>query len=246
VQIESSSAATLETSRRLHERFGLNNSEHCYLELQGRKYPILDLSYKGALVAFQKDSSVSDVTGKTTTQQAVVHIMSHKFSVIIESLVARQGGMAAIFLPLNQAAVFEYSSLVNLLRRGKTCIEVDRGNDDGFNRASLLRRKRYIGDGPLDLVVERAGSGEFVFGMVTLRTGTVYGTVILEKGTIVTKKSIDARGVSARMSQTNDVDKVLVESAFIACLTFKNPDGALISNLLGDWLHRAFEDNSKN
>jgi hypothetical protein len=232
VEEENDSSLPKPNSRRMHERFLINAPELCSLETSDgtSKLVIHDLSYKACYVELLS-GDVLDTSVHPAPM--VLNALTSKYVLSVQSIRKRKAGWVVVFSHETETELLNLSYVMDPMRNGSTAVEIP---EDTGKRRQGVHRKRYIGDGPFDLVVERDDAGEIKFVMVTLRRGDVYGTVIWENGQVLTKKNLDRQGVGARMAQTADPDRDLILGAAVSCLALKYADGHQVARLFKNWL----------
>ncbi|MCX6116915.1 MAG: hypothetical protein NT027_05195 [Proteobacteria bacterium] len=220
-------------TRRAQVRFQMNNSKFCFLETPtGTKYVVKDLSYMACYVEPMQESNESLMAENASVK---IYLFGTKIGLPISNLKKRGMGWVVSFTHKDEQFFLQLASVLEPLRFGNTSVEM--ANDPSKSAASSeLIRKRYIGEGPFDLVCERDASDKIVFAMVTMRRAEVYFSVLLENGHVITKQNVDSRGVGARMAQTAEPDSKLVYAAAAGCFGVSNRDGRDVSSLLHDWL----------
>ena len=218
--------------RRFHARYQLGNPHLCLMEhARFGLFSIVDLSYHGCLVA-----PVGDATFGDCKYPGLVEISLGGSSLRMEvaQCQPRKQGWGMVFKHSNESSIRSIGTYIEPLRCGNSAISLATApSRDG---AQSRFRRRYQGDGPFDLMVEQNEAGEIIFIMATVRRGSEYGCVMWDDGTLVTKKTMDAEGVGARMAQTAEVDKALVWVSLVTCLGLKFPDGPLCAEKLDKWL----------
>lgn len=219
-------------SRRNHPRYTVADTPYCYLKHpSGSHFRVIDISFKGCLiagadgVALDKPDSPKGMT---------LQVFGHALPASFKEVQKRQKAWAVVFEHQSDAFVFGLTSVLEPLRCGSTCIEVSK--DLGRDTTLDVNRRRYSGDGPFDLVIERDEKSALTFGMATIRQGSTYASILWENGIVITKKSVDRQGVGARMSQTPKPDLELVIYAGIACMGMSFDDGRDMAHAFGDWL----------
>lgn len=153
--------------RRYHARYPIIDRSLCLLEhpTQGM-FQIIDLSFNGCLVAPVMGSSFE---GADTTQKLSLTMLGRNIDLLSKQVQRRRGGWAVIFHHDNEQSLLALSKIVEPLRCGFSAISmpVDATKDGG----KVKMRQRYSGDGPFDLLVERAADNTITFAMVTIRKG---------------------------------------------------------------------------
>ena len=227
-------------SRRKHPRYQINGdarkSHWRVLFADGITASIGDLSFKGAFIKFNGNEE-KNITLLPCSVDLKVFRTSIPAQIV--SIEKRKHGCGVLFSGSDDEFIVGVSKVIGLLKLGSTCLEVSQNGDKGPSFTQDLNRKRYMGDGPTDLVIDRdSNSQSIIFSMITIRVGQTYGSVIFDKGIIITKKNIDSTGVGARMAQTPQVDQELVQIAAVICSGMKFSDASEIAALLGDWLEK--------
>lgn len=222
------------TARRYHARYTLLDQSMMLLEHErGGLFRVADLSFNGCLVRSVADASLDAVATPFLVDLVVV---GRTFRVEVADVQKRNQGWGLVFRHTggSDGSMVALGKILEPLRCGSSSIQVSPQNSSDVMKSRL--RKRFSGEGPFDLLVERDASGKLNFAMVTLRRGQEYGSVIWEFGNVVTKLNLDSRGVGARMAQTAEPDHELVWTCTIACLGLKFQEGAVVARLLCDWL----------
>ncbi len=228
-------AAVKMASRRYHTRYQLVDQTLILLEHpRGGLFRVIDISFNGCLVHGVVDATLDSAAAPFMVDLTVV---GKTFRVEVSQVQKRRNGWALIFRHDGGAhgSLIAFSKVIEPLRYGASAIQVS--PDDAAEIMKSRLRKRFSGEGPFDLLVERDSAGKLNFAMITMRRGSEYGSVIWEHGTIVTKLTVDHQGVGARMAQTMEPDKDLVWTCATACVAIKFSEGALVAHLLLEWLN---------
>lgn len=229
------SAALELTTRRYHTRYQLVDPTMVLLEHpRGGLFRVMDLSFNGCLVQGVADATLDAVSSPFIVELSVV---GKVFRVEVADVQKRKNGWGLVFRHEggSEGSMVQLSRVLEPLRSGSSAIQVSPDNASDIMKSRL--RKRYSGEGPFDLLVERDSAGNLNFVMITIRRGPEYGSVIWENGAVITKLNVDSRGVGARMAQTMEPDRDLVWTCTIACLGLKFQEGGVIAHLLFDWLN---------
>ena len=220
------------THRRYHTRYPLIERDLCLLEHpRYGLFQVIDLSFNGCLVEPIMGASFE---GLDTAHRLVLTTLGRSIELDAKQIQRRRNGWAVIFHHADETSLLALSSVVEPLRCGFSAISmpVDGSKDAGKSK----NRKRFSGDGPFDLLIEKSETDTVIFAMVTIRRGDIYASVLWEGGNIVTKRSADQQGVGTRMLQTAQVDDESVWAAAVACLGMKFAEGAVIARLLNLWM----------
>lgn len=216
--------------QRYHARYVINNRDLCVLEHQ--KYGVfrvVDLSHHGCLV-----EPLSSASLESSSLPSFMNLRLCGASVRVETSECqrRRHGWALVFRHSQDTSIRDLGRFIEPLRIGSSSV----GLDVDFERDGIFAkvRRRFIGDGPFEVVYEKNEHGEPVFVMVTLRYGTGDGCVIWNQGNIMTKKTAATEG--AFMPKTSQVDEELVWLCASTCLGMKFPEGANSAKVLHDWL----------
>ena len=223
------------TSRRYHTRYHLIDHSMILMEQQrGGLFRVIDLSFNGCLVHGVADASLDAVSAPFMIDLSIV---GKTFRVEVADVQKRRQGWGMVFRHEggSEGSMVQLSRVLEPLRSGSSAIQVSPENASDIMKSRL--RKRFSGEGPFDLLVERDSAGKLNFVMITVRRGPEYGSVIWENGVVLTKLNVDSRGVGARMAQTAEPDRDLVWTCTIACLGLKFQEGAVVAHLLFDWLN---------
>ena len=218
--------------KRYHARYKLANPGLCLMEhARFGLFSVADLSYHGCLVI-----PVGDATFADCQYPGLVEISLGGTSLRMEvsQCQLRKQGWGLIFKHSNDSSIRSIGTYIEPLRCGSSAISL--ATAPARDGAQSRFRRRYQGDGPFDLMVEQNEAGEVVFIMATVRRGSEYGCVVWDNGTLITKKTMDAEGVGARMGQTVEVDKQLVWVSLITCMGLNFPDGAVCAKKFDTWL----------
>lgn len=224
-------------TRRSFQRFVIKETDLLTAQDEnGQGYRTVDLSYRGCLLEpiTPQDVKTPSVPGPKST--IVFKCLGLEVPVIVLEAHVRRNGIAILFASQEDASLVTLSHLIEPLRCGSTSVIMK--PQTTYNEPIYLHRKRFIGDGPFDLVVERDQQGDVSFVMGSIRINEVYGSVILEKGHLVTKKSIDKQGVGARMLQTKSVDQDLVTLIFIACISAPFHEAGLAARAIANQMQK--------
>ncbi|MCX6126468.1 MAG: hypothetical protein NTV34_17170 [Proteobacteria bacterium] len=220
-------------NRRKQPRYTINCSTECSLSLSnGQVFSVMDLSVSGALLSSQTDF---DLNNFSPIQKSTLTVFGQTLTSRISQMQRRGELYVAMFDQSSDDFIIGISSILEPLRCGSCAIEIYK-EDDHRVVHSGIQRERFIGDGPFDLVIETSSRGEFLFGMATIRQGPTYGVVIWEAGNVITKRTLDSRGVGARMAQTPKVELEMVAYAGTACLGMTCQGGGSMAAALGKWL----------
>lgn len=229
-------------TRRSHPRYKIADAGACYVlaptaePTQTAQFRLLDLSFRGCLAEDSKGGACVDIDRVLAGESVQLDLFGNRIRLFVKTAHKRAQGFALVFDLESDAFVGQLSEMLEPLRCGFTCVEIPKGISK--EHANVHQRKTYSGDGPFDLVIERDAQGRLIFGMATVRRGRSYGSVIWEHDSIITKKTRDEHGVGARMSQTSEVDRELVQYTGIVCLGMKPQlqDGADFARCLNNWL----------
>jgi hypothetical protein len=228
--LDSSNTAGQFKTRRFHIRYKIIEPSLFHISIAGRgRFRVVDISYNGCLIEPEG----------TTNLDAVLVPVSGCFELlglnipvqVIDVQKRRSGWGLRLDLP-NEDTIIRIGKVIEPLRCGSSAIPVS--EDIHSHQLTKGLQKRFTGDGPFDLVYERDANGGVVLGMVTLRVGDVYSSVIWENGTVITKKNADKIGVGARMAQTVIPDREIIVTAAIACLGMNVYEGGHMARLLRD------------
>lgn len=220
-------------SRRAHERYLVSDRDLFLIEHQrAGLFRVVDISFNGCFLEPVGDAAIDRIEIPCKIEASVC---GQGFKMEVASIQKRKVGGALVFHHWNEASMLSMAQILEPMRCGSTAIEIQNDSSrDGFNATV---RKRYQGDGPVDLVVERDVTGNIIFVMVTVRRNEIYGSVLWENGEVVTKRNKDAEGVAARMAQTPTPDHDWVWYGALSCLGMKNSDGGEVAKLLTQWLN---------
>lgn len=224
------------TTRRYHTRYQLVDHSMILLEHpRGGLFRVIDLSFNGCLVHGVADASLDAVVAPFMIDLSIVGKI---IRIEVAEVQKRRQGWGLVFRHEggSDGSMVQLSKVLDPLRCGASAIQVSPENATDIMKSRL--RKRFSGEGPFDLLIERDSAGKLAFAMITIRRGPEYGSVIWENGVVITKLNVDSRGVGARMAQTAEPDRELVWTCTVACLGIKFQDGAVIAHLLFDWLSR--------
>jgi hypothetical protein len=220
------------THKRFHARYLMNDRDLCTVtHSQWGLFRVIDLSHHGCLVESVVDSSFELSTVPMALDLTVCGAL---IRLEVSQCQRRKNGWGLVFKHGHESSIRSLSHLIEPIRYGSTAVVLP--GDAAKDGLMAKYRRRFQGDGPFDLVYEKDDFGQLVFMMATIRRGAEYGSVIWEKGLIVTKKSIDNNGDGARMGQTSEVDKALVWACAAACLGMKFTEGAQCARALNEWL----------
>jgi hypothetical protein len=192
---------------------------------------VIDLSHHGCLV-----ESVADSTFEHCTVPAVIDlsVCGETIRLEVSQCQRRKNGWGLVFKHVHESSIRNLSLIIEPIRCGSTSIAMP--SDPTKDGVMAKYRRRFQGDGPFDLVFEKDELGHVVFLMATIRRGAEYGSVIWERGQVLTKKSVDHKGDGARMGQTPEVDRSLVWACAAGCLGMKFSEGAQCAKVLNEWL----------
>lgn len=222
-------------SRRYHTRYQLSDHTMILMEHpRGGLFRVIDISFNGCLVQGVVDATLDAAAVPFIVDLSVV---GRTFRIEVAQVQKRRTGWALIFRHDggSDGSLIALTKVIEPLRYGSSAIQISPENSSDIMKARL--RKRFSGEGPFDLLVERDTSGKLNFAMITVRRGQEYGSVIWEQGNVVTKLNLDNQGVGARMAQTAKPDADLVWTCAIACVGTKFSEGALVAHLLLEWLN---------
>jgi hypothetical protein len=230
---EKASAMAEFAHRRFHARYMINERDLCTIEHSRHGlFRVVDLSHHGCLV-----ESVADATLENCALPTLIDLTVCGSSIRLEvsQCQKRKNGWGLVFKHVHESSIRSLGGFIEFLRYGSSAIAMQ--SDPEKDGVMSKFRRRFQGDGPFDLIFEKDQTGKPVFLMVTLRRGAEYGSVIWDKGVVVTKKTIDHRGEGARMAQTADVDLTWVWAAAVSCLGLKFVEGATCARLFNEWLN---------
>jgi hypothetical protein len=220
------------THKRYHARYLMNERDLCTVEhAQHGLFRVIDLSHHGCLV-----ESVADSTFEHCAVPAVIDltVCGNTIRLEVSQCQRRKNGWGLVFKHVHESSIRNLSIIIEPIRCGSTAVAIP--SDPTKDGVMSKYRRRFQGDGPFDLVFEKDDAGQLVFLMATIRRGAEYGSVIWEKGHVLTKKSIDNKGDGARMGQTAEVDRSLVWACAAGCLGMKFSEGAQCAKALNEWL----------
>ena len=225
-------AAASMPPKRFHARYKLNNPDLCLLEhARFGLFRVLDLSYHGCLVEAVGTGSFEQCTYPGLIEFSVAGSI---LSLESNQCQRRKVGWGLVFKHNGESSIRSVGTLIEPMRCGDSAIFLPASTAKDGTQSRF--RRRYQGDGPFDLMVEQNEAGKIIFIMATVRRLSEYGCVVWDNGVVVTKKTVDADGVGARMSQTEEVDTALVYVSILTCLGLKFPDGGICAKILTDWL----------
>lgn len=224
---DSSAKTSAEIQRRQHQRFDINDPSLCSLEHERLGLlKISNISHFGCFVLSDKTELFQSLSFPF---DGCLKLVGRKHKVQVTKADKRSGGFGLTIRHGDVDSLQRMGSLIAPLRWGWSAIHVG----DEQSATPRILRSKYRGEGPFDLVVEHDGQGHLSFLMATfLLPSGDYACVVWEGGRLLTKKTIDQSGVSARMSQTSDVDLELVATCATACLAMKQPMGATCAKML--------------
>lgn len=216
--------------QRYHARYILNNRDLCLVDHpKYGLFRVVDLSHHGCLV-----EPMSDASFDSASFPLALNLRLCGTSVKLEASQCqrRRQGWALVFRHVTEHSIREIGSFIEPLRVGSTASALESDSDrDGIY---TKYRRRFLGDGPFEVVFEKNEAGDPVFVMVTIRMGSGDGCVIWNKGSVVTKRSNDTEG--AFMPKTKQIDEELVWQCAATCLGMKFAEGSSSSRVLNDWL----------
>lgn len=216
--------------QRYHARYVINNRDLCVMEHPKHGlFRVVDLSHHGCLVEPMTQASLEAVNPPFFMN---LRLCGSSIKVEASECQRRRHGWALVFRHAQEASIADLGRFIEPLRIGRSSVVLDAD----FERDGIFAklRRRFIGDGPFEVVFEKNEHDEPSFVMVTLRQGAGDGCVIWNQGTVMTKKSPDTEG--AFMPRTEHVDEELVWACASACLGMKFPEGAIAAKVLTDWL----------
>ena len=220
------------THKRYHARYLINDRDLCTIDHDKcGLFRVIDVSHHGCLVEGVADSSFDSCALPFLVDFS---LCGAKVRLEVSQCQRRKNGWALVFRHAHETSIRSISGFIEPIRWGSSAIAM---NNDRENDGVMAKfRRRFQGDGPFDLMFEKDEKGQVVFLMATVRRGIEYGCVIWDKGNVSTKKSVDQKGVGARMAQTQEVDRDLVWTCAASCIGMKFVEGAQCAKALNEWL----------
>ncbi len=216
--------------QRYHARYVVNNRDLCTIEHPRHgQFRVVDLSHHGAFVEPVADASFE---GSSFPMTVNISLCGTAVRVEVSQCQRRRNGWGMVFRHVHEQSIRNVGAFIEPLRMGSSALAL--GSDPMRDGVFSKLRRRFHGDGPFEVVFEKNEAGDPVFVMATMRNGLSDGSVIWNKGAVITKRSADTEG--ARMPRTVEVDEDLVWTCAAACLGLKFPEGATCAKVLNDWL----------
>lgn len=214
------------THRRYHARYLINDRDLCKIShMKHGVFRVIDLSHHGCLVEPVGDSSFDQCVVPSSLE---LSICGQSIPLEISAFQRRKNGWGLIFRHAHEASIRNLGQFIEPLRTGNSVEDVC---DEAPSRGSPAKsRRRFKGDGPFDLVLEKNMHGKLDFLMITTRVGQADISVIWEDDKFVTKKTTGTEG--AMMEKTSNLDKTILWTLAACCLGIKHPDGAVCSRIL--------------
>jgi len=225
--------ANVKTDQRLHARHVINDPDLCLIEHEKAGiFRVLNLSHFGCLV---KPSGEGSFLSFAPPFQVTLNLCGRVRDISVMKCVQRKDGWALVFKHEHPESLRLMSDMITPLASGSTAIAIP--SDPTKDGVMTKFRRRFRGDGPFDMTLERNDSGALTFIMITILAHSgEYGSLIWEQGRVLTKKAVDNSGVGARMTQTQDVDVRLAMTCAAACVTMKFTEGAECARLITEWI----------
>ena len=216
--------------KRYHARYIVNDRGLCTIEHSRHGlFRVVDLSHHGCLVEPVSDSSFDACSFPALVDLSVC---GSTIRLEVSECQRRKNGWGVVFRHVHESSIRNLSQFIVPLRLGSSVVALP--SDPGKDGVMSKLRRRFVGEGPFELVFEKNESGKTIFMMATIRYGQVDGSVIWDNGRVMTKKSFDHEG--ARMALTTESDQGLVWLSAVACLGIKFTEGAICAKILHDWL----------
>ena len=219
--------------QRLHARHVINDSDLCVVESEkGGIFGVLNLSHFGCLV---KPLGEGSFLSLAPPFQVKLNICGRARDISVLKCEHRKDCWALVFKHDQPESLLLMSDMIAPLASGSSAIAIP--GDPAKDGVMTKFRRRFRGDGPFDMTLERNDTGALTFIMITIMSHSgEYASLIWDQGRVITKKAVDNSGVGARMTQTREVDLRLAMTCAAACLSMKFTEGAECARLITAWI----------